>query len=139
MLSATVSWCSDFVLSSTAVVQCHIAELTPVASITLCRHRPAVSPTAPTHVILVPKNRDGLTQLQKAEERHKAILGHLLWAAGEIARKEGLQEGYRVVVNDGPKGCQSVYHLHLHIIGGKQLSWVSPRYLCPCASYLYHR
>jgi diadenosine tetraphosphate (Ap4A) HIT family hydrolase len=44
-------------------------------------------------------------------------------AAGDIAKQEKLEEGYRVVINDGPKGCQSVYHLHLHIVGGKQLTW----------------
>ena len=50
-------------------------------------------------------------------------LGHLMWAAKHVAALEGLAEGYRVVVNDGPAGCQSVYHLHLHVIGGKQLTW----------------
>ena len=71
----------------------------------------------------MPKSKDGLSQLQDATEANKPLLGHLMWAAAEIARKEGLQEGYRVVINDGPNGCQSVYHLHLHIIGGKKLSW----------------
>ena len=51
------------------------------------------------------------------------MLGHLLWAAAEVARQENLGEGFRIVINDGKHGCQSVYHLHLHIIGGKQLSW----------------
>jgi histidine triad (HIT) family protein len=74
-------------------------------------------------VVLVPKRHDGLTQLQKATEAHKPLLGHLIWAAAEVARREGLAEGYRIVINDGPNGCQSVYHLHLHIIGGKKLSW----------------
>lgn len=63
-----------------------------------------ISPAAPTHVLVVPKVRGGLSQLQKATESDKAILGHLMWVAAEIARKEGLQEGYRVVINDGPQG-----------------------------------
>jgi histidine triad (HIT) family protein len=82
-----------------------------------------ISPVAPTHVILVPKVAGRLTQLQRAERDDAPLLGHLLWAAGHVARAEGLGEGYRVVINDGPLGCQSVYHLHLHIIGGKQLTW----------------
>jgi len=41
----------------------------------------------------------------------------------QVAKQEGLSQGYRVVLNDGPNGCQSVYHLHLHIIGGRQMSW----------------
>ena len=82
-----------------------------------------ITPTAPTHILIVPKVHGGLTQLQKADESHIPLLGRLLWAAAEIARREGLAEGYRVVVNDGPNGCQSVYHLHLHLIGGKKLSW----------------
>ena len=46
-----------------------------------------------------------------------------MWAVAEIARQEKLEAGFRVVINDGVQGCQSIYHLHLHIIGGKQLSW----------------
>ena len=82
-----------------------------------------ISPTAPTHVVVVPKAMDGLSRLAAATPAHRALLGHLLWAASEVARLEGLGEGYRVVINDGPQGCQSVAHLHLHVIGGKQLSW----------------
>jgi HIT domain len=66
-----------------------------------------ISPTAPVHTILVPKVLGNLTQLQHAKPEDKAILGHLLWAAGEVARIQKLEEGYRVVINDGPKGCQS--------------------------------
>ena len=82
-----------------------------------------INPTAPTHIVLIPKNRDGLTQLSLAQERHRDLLGHLMWAAAEVARLENLAEGWRLVVNNGVHGCQSVYHLHLHIIGGRQLTW----------------
>eukprot|EP00243_Klebsormidium_subtile_P004519 TRINITY_DN18538_c0_g1_i1.p1 TRINITY_DN18538_c0_g1~~TRINITY_DN18538_c0_g1_i1.p1 ORF type:complete len:222 (+),score=37.08 TRINITY_DN18538_c0_g1_i1:58-723(+) len=82
-----------------------------------------INPQAPTHIILVPKQRNGLTQLSKATEANKEVLGHLLLKAGEIAKAEKLDEGFRVVINDGPQGCQSVYHLHLHIIGGRQMKW----------------
>ncbi len=82
-----------------------------------------INPTAPSHIIVVPKVCGNLTQLQHSTEADIPILGHLMWAAGQIAKKENLQEGYRVVINDGPNGCQSVYHLHLHVIGGKKLTW----------------
>lgn len=82
-----------------------------------------ISPQAPVHFLVIPKARDGLTRLSRAEERHKALLGHLLYVAQLVAKQEGLQPGFRVVINDGPQGCQSVYHLHLHIMGGRQLTW----------------
>lgn len=83
-----------------------------------------ISPQAPIHIVLVPKNKDGLSQLSRAEERHKAILGHLMWVASEIARREGLGEsGWRLVVNDGRSANQTVFHLHLHIMGGRDFAW----------------
>ncbi|KAG2685313.1 hypothetical protein I3843_10G113000 [Carya illinoinensis] len=59
----------------------------------------------------------------KAEERHFEILGRLLYTAKLVAKQEGLDDGFRVVINDGPNGCQSVYHLHIHLIGGRQMNW----------------
>ncbi|XP_030467458.1 14 kDa zinc-binding protein [Syzygium oleosum] len=82
-----------------------------------------VSPQAPVHVLVIPKLRDGLTQLGKAEEKHSEILGHLLYAAKVVAEKEGILDGFRVVINSGPSACQSVYHLHLHVLGGRQMKW----------------
>eukprot|EP00658_Telonema_sp_P-2_P068202 TRINITY_DN57141_c0_g1_i2.p1 TRINITY_DN57141_c0_g1~~TRINITY_DN57141_c0_g1_i2.p1 ORF type:complete len:161 (-),score=23.37 TRINITY_DN57141_c0_g1_i2:273-755(-) len=82
-----------------------------------------VAPQAPSHILIIPKERDGLTQLSNAEPRHQAILGHLMLVAARVAKEEGLTEGWRLVVNDGMHGCQSVYHLHLHVLGGDQLSW----------------
>jgi histidine triad (HIT) family protein len=82
-----------------------------------------VNPQAPVHMLVIPKSRDGLTQLSKAEERHESILGHLLFVAKQIAKMQNLEKGFRIVINDGPDGCQSVYHLHLHILGGRQLGW----------------
>jgi len=61
---------------------------------------------------------------EQAEEKHKELLGHLMWAAAKVARDRGLDKtGYRLVVNDGKDGCQSVYHLHIHVMGGKKLGW----------------
>jgi histidine triad (HIT) family protein len=51
------------------------------------------------------------------------LLGHLLLVASKVAKDLGLKDGFRVVINDGRNGCQSVYHLHLHVIGGRQLGW----------------
>ena len=82
-----------------------------------------IQPQAPTHVLCIPKDRDGLTGIKKAEPRHEAILGKLMLAASEVAKIEDLNDGYRIVINDGPSGCQSVYHLHVHVIGGRQLTW----------------
>uniref|UniRef100_A0A803LZQ1 HIT domain-containing protein n=1 Tax=Chenopodium quinoa TaxID=63459 RepID=A0A803LZQ1_CHEQI len=76
-----------------------------------------INPQAPVHILIIPKVRDGLTRLAKAEERHFDILGRLLYTAKVIAKQEGLEEGFRIVINDGPKGCQSVYHIHVHLLG----------------------
>ncbi|EPS66467.1 hypothetical protein M569_08307 [Genlisea aurea] len=82
-----------------------------------------IAPQAPVHIVIIPKVKDGLTRLSKAEERHVEILGRLLYTAKIVAKQEGLENGFRVVINDGPDGCQSVYHLHLHVIGGRQMNW----------------
>ncbi|EEF38730.1 histidine triad (hit) protein, putative [Ricinus communis] len=58
-----------------------------------------------------------------AEARHGEILGELLYAAKIVAEKEGILDGFRVVINSGPTACQSVYHLHLHVLGGRQMKW----------------
>ncbi|KAL5842766.1 hypothetical protein ACOSQ3_013369 [Xanthoceras sorbifolium] len=82
-----------------------------------------VNPQAPVHVLIIPKLRDGLTMLGKAEARHGEILGHLLYTAKIVAEKEGILDGFRVVINNGPDACQSVYHLHLHVLGGRPMKW----------------
>ncbi|EXC24782.1 hypothetical protein L484_018496 [Morus notabilis] len=82
-----------------------------------------ITPQAPVHVLVIPKLRDGLTQLGKAEPGHVEILGQLLHAAKLVAEKEGILDGFRVVINSGPSACQSVYHLHLHVLGGRQMKW----------------
>jgi histidine triad (HIT) family protein len=79
-----------------------------------------VSPQAPIHLLVIPK-----THVQSlAEADDPAMLGELLSLAAEIARKEGLAEGgYRTVINTGTNGGQTVGHLHLHVLGGRQLHW----------------
>ncbi|XP_026420747.1 14 kDa zinc-binding protein-like [Papaver somniferum] len=81
-----------------------------------------INPAAPTHILVIPKVKDGLTGLSQAEERHTEILGHLLYAAKLVAKQEGL-EGFRIVINDGPIAGQTVYHIHVHVLGGRELKW----------------
>ena len=66
---------------------------------------------------------NGLNMLEKANESHIEILGHLMLGAKLAAEKLGLANGYRVVVNNGKEGCQSVNYIHLHLFGGQQLGW----------------
>ena len=81
-----------------------------------------INPQAPVHIILIPKHRNGLTKLSCANPDQKDLLGHLLFVAQDIAKKE-CPNGFRIVINDGSDGAQSVYHLHLHILGGRQMTW----------------
>ncbi|CAO2831459.1 unnamed protein product [Amaranthus hypochondriacus] len=82
-----------------------------------------INPQAPVHIVVIPKVKDGLSGLSKAEERHCEILGRLLYTAKLVAKQEGLDDGIRIVINDGPTGCQSVYHIHVHLLGGRQMNW----------------
>jgi histidine triad (HIT) family protein len=83
-----------------------------------------ISPQGPVHFLVIPKNKDGLNRLCNAREDHKSLLGHMMVVAAQCARDRGLAEdGYRLVVNDGKQGAQSVYHLHIHVIGGRQMQW----------------
>ncbi|XP_066921878.1 adenosine 5'-monophosphoramidase HINT1-like [Clytia hemisphaerica] len=81
-----------------------------------------VNPQAPTHFLVIP--RFPIPRLQDVKEDDKALLGHLMFVANKVAGEQGLHEkGYRMVVNNGEQGCQSVIHIHLHVIGGRQLTW----------------
>jgi len=81
-----------------------------------------VSPQAPAHVLVIPKRP--LTNLLDAAPDDTLLLGQLLQAAAHVARTLGLDDsGFRVVVNVGPDGRQSVDHLHLHVLGGRPLTW----------------
>ncbi|CAH8639454.1 Histidine triad nucleotide-binding protein 2, mitochondrial, variant 2 [Schistosoma haematobium] len=80
-----------------------------------------ISPQAPTHFLVIPKKQ--IPTLDSASSEHEKLLGHLMLVCSQVAQKEGLASGYRVVVNNGPDGAQSVYHLHLHVLGGRQMQW----------------
>jgi len=81
-----------------------------------------INPVAPVHILVIPKVRDGLTQLSKARDDQKALLGHLTMVAGQIGQRE-CPDGFRLVINDGVQGAQSVYHLHIHVMGGRTMGW----------------
>jgi histidine triad (HIT) family protein len=80
-----------------------------------------INPQAPVHVLLAP--REHIVSLAEAGDEHPALLGHLLWIAARIARDKGLSQGYRVVINTGDHGGQTVDHLHVHLLGGRSLTW----------------
>ncbi len=81
-----------------------------------------ISPQAPTHILVIP--RKPIPRIGEAAAEDQDLLGHLLLTAGEIARKENLAEsGFRIVINQGRHGGESVPHLHVHILGGRQLAW----------------
>lgn len=81
-----------------------------------------INPVAPVHILVIPKTP--IVSIANAQPEHEALLGKLLLAAAEVARAEGLdQDGYRIVTNIGPSAGQTVFHLHLHVIGGRLFSW----------------
>jgi len=81
-----------------------------------------LSPQAPVHVLVIP--RKPISQLSKSGDEDTLLLGHLLAAARKVAVLLKVSEsGYRLVINDGPHGCQSVYHLHVHLLAGRQMGW----------------
>ena len=80
-----------------------------------------INPVAPTHVLIVP--RKPIPSLDHLEAGDNMLIGHLFVVAKEIASSEGLISGYRTVFNCGDDGQQTVPHLHLHLIGGRKMSW----------------
>ncbi|MGH9540533.1 MAG: histidine triad nucleotide-binding protein [Terriglobales bacterium] len=78
-------------------------------------------PGAPTHVLIVPKRH--LAGLAEAAPADEALLGHLQLVAARLAGELGLERGYRTVINVGPHAGQSVFHLHLHLLGGRAMAW----------------
>jgi len=77
-----------------------------------------ITPQAPTHILVIP--REHFASLDEAAGKHRETLGHLLLTAAEIARQKGFAEdGYRVVINTNADGGQTVFHLHVHLLGGR--------------------
>ena len=80
-----------------------------------------VNPQAPVHILIVPK--EPIARLADAEERHKSLLGHLLLAASRVAAQEGFGDAFRLVINNGEKVGQTVFHIHVHILAGRRFGW----------------
>ncbi len=81
-----------------------------------------VNPQAPVHVLVIPRRE--LARVGEATAADAGLLGHLLWVATEVARREGIaSSGYRLVINNGPDAGESVPHLHIHVLGGRALGW----------------
>jgi histidine triad (HIT) family protein len=80
-----------------------------------------INPQARVHVLIVP--REHLVSMAHLVPKHTALLGHLMATAAEVARRHRLQGGYRIVVNTGAEGGQTVEHLHLHLLGGRHMGW----------------
>ena len=79
-----------------------------------------IAPMAPTHILVIPKAHIG--SVAEVTGENSAVVAHIFEVIAQIAKNEGLSEGYRVVSNCGPHAGQTVHHLHFHILGGKQLS-----------------
>src|ERR1700749_2597505 len=81
-----------------------------------------INPQAPTHALVIP--RAHVASLNEAEESDESLLGHLLRVAARVARDEGhAEEGFRTVINTGARAGQTVFHIHIHILGGRDLTW----------------
>lgn len=79
-----------------------------------------INPAAPTHVLVIPKKE--IAQLDQMQPEDAPLIGHLMYVATQVAKQEKL-EGFRLVVNNGAAAGQTVFHLHLHVIGGRSLKW----------------
>ena len=80
-----------------------------------------IAPQAPKHFLVIPKQV--IPRVGEAKGNQKSILGHLLLIASEVAKTEGLDNGYRIVINNGPDGGETVPHMHVHVLGGRQMKW----------------
>lgn len=80
-----------------------------------------INAQAPTHILVIPKKP--IPRVSDAEPQDGELLGHLLLTVQKVAAQEGLSNGFRVVINNGSDGGQTVDHLHLHILGGRQMAW----------------
>ena len=88
----------------------------------LCLAFHDINPQAPVHVLIIPKRE--IPRVAQAEEGDEPLLGHLLTSAGVVATKLGIHEsGFRLVINNGSDGGETVPHLHIHLLGGRQMGW----------------
>ena len=79
-----------------------------------------IQPQAPVHILVIPKAH--IASVHEITSQNCGVVAHIFEVISQLAELEGLENGYRVVTNCGPDGCQSVHHLHFHVLGGKQLT-----------------
>lgn len=84
----------------------------------LCLAFKDINPQAPVHVLIVPKKE--IARLADARAEDQALLGHLMLAAGKVARQLGVEDAFRIVISNGADAGQTVFHLHLHLMGGRR-------------------
>ena len=80
-----------------------------------------INPQAPIHILIIPKKT--VEKVSDAESDDKEMLGHLLLVSKAIANEQGLDDNYRLIINNGAKAGQSVFHIHVHLLGGRSLNW----------------
>jgi histidine triad (HIT) family protein len=80
-----------------------------------------IKPAAPTHILIIPKRH--FAGLKEAAPEDAAIIGYCNLIAAKLGRERNIEDGYRTVLNVGPRSGQSVFHLHLHLIGGRDMAW----------------
>ncbi|MCB1669740.1 MAG: histidine triad nucleotide-binding protein [Gammaproteobacteria bacterium] len=81
-----------------------------------------INPAAPTHILVIPKKH--IAAVKSARQEDSGLLGELVLKASEVARDQGLEaDGYRLVINTGNHGGQTVHHIHLHLLGGRHMTW----------------
>ena len=80
-----------------------------------------INPVAPIHILIIPKKR--IEKISDSNTEDKELLGHLFLVAGNIARDLGIEDAFRLVVNNGAGAQQTVFHLHIHLIAGRELNW----------------
>ena len=102
-----------------------VADEIPASKVYTDEHAVAfrdINPQAPVHTLIIPRNH--IASLDAMGTEDETTIGHLLHVAAVLARKEGISEtGYRTVVNTGEGAGQSVFHVHVHLLGGRQMSW----------------
>lgn len=80
-----------------------------------------INPQAPTHLLILPRKH--IERISDASKKEAVLLGEMILCAKELAHAANLDEGYRLVFNSGPKAGQSVFHIHLHLLGGRPMNW----------------
>jgi len=80
-----------------------------------------INPVAPVHILIIPKKK--IEKISDSNQEDKELLGHLFLVAGDIAKDLGVEDAFRLVVNNGAEAQQTVFHLHIHLIAGREFQW----------------